>query len=35
MRERAVVIGAAIRIESRPLDGTRVITELPLGNGAG
>ncbi len=29
MRERAALIGATIRVESRPQDGTRVVVELP------
>ena len=30
MRERAELIGASLRIESRPKDGTRVIVDVPL-----
>jgi len=31
MRERAELIGASLAIESRPMDGTRVIVDVPLG----
>jgi len=33
MRERAAVIGASLRIDSRPRDGTRVVVDLPLAGG--
>lgn len=33
MRQRASLIGAALRLESRPQDGTRVVLELPLPGG--
>jgi signal transduction histidine kinase len=31
MQRRAAVIGATLAIDSRPLDGTRVTIQLPLG----
>jgi signal transduction histidine kinase len=34
MRERAELIGASLAIESRPMDGTRVIVDVPLGRAA-
>jgi signal transduction histidine kinase len=30
MRERAEIVGADLRIESRPADGTRVTLDLPV-----
>jgi signal transduction histidine kinase len=30
MRERAGIIGAVLRIESQPSDGTRVIVDVPM-----
>lgn len=33
MRDRAAVIGARLTVDSRPLDGTRVTAQVPLGAG--
>jgi signal transduction histidine kinase len=34
MRERAELIGASLAIESQPLDGTRVVVDVPLARAA-
>ena len=35
MRERVHLLGGELRVESQPGQGTRVIVELPMGNGNG